>query len=663
MSSGIKTSKIMKTYKTLRYFCSATLSTLLLTILSFFLPSYFCAQIVDTVKLKSVEVMPRYFFSGDNQNLRNLDSFLHTAIPVLSLGQILQMENTVQVKTYGYSGSSSSSIRGGNSSQTAVLWNGLNIRNPMLGENDLSLVTSYLFDDIQVQLGGSTALWGNASVAGSIHLKSFKDFSNQNNVSLFSGIGSFGHLSYGTKFNFSKEKYSSSTRFFIQKAENDFEFRNLQGGISKMSNSAMSQFGLMHESRYQLNEKNILNFNYWTQQNERQIGPALNQFSNNAFQEDRVNRFLLLWQHKHGRFNSYLRDGLFIDQIKYANPTLGIYTPSSAQTYITEAEFNYQFTNDDQINFGVNNTYCVAESEAYSEKVNQNYFSIFGNYLKESFSGKNKSLISLRNEHTLNQFQPFTYSISDWYEIASWLHIKYIFSKLYRLPTFNNMYWNPGGNPELKPESGRSNEIQIEAMKKLISIGKCKIDLNSTIGVFTRRVNNWIIWLPASNGIWTPQNLMSVWSRGVETNSTIALRAKRINYKLTLQTNYILSTNEKSQFENDLSIGRQLIYTPLYSGSALFQIHASRIYFTAINSYTGYRYTTGDNLNYLSPFHITHVFLGYNFNLANYICDINLAINNLFNTDYQAVAQRPMPLRAYQLNLKINYSKKTKTNK
>ncbi len=59
---------------------------------------------------------------------------------------------------------------------TAILWNGFNIQNAMLGQTDLSLLPAVFFDEVEIEYGGSSAVWGSGAVAGSIHLNNRAGF-------------------------------------------------------------------------------------------------------------------------------------------------------------------------------------------------------------------------------------------------------------------------------------------------------------------------------------------------------------------------------------------------------------------------------------------------------------------------------------------------------
>ncbi|MFN5181482.1 MAG: TonB-dependent receptor plug domain-containing protein [Bacteroidota bacterium] len=619
-------------------------------------PVLFSAQHYDTLKLSTIDVLPRFHCLKENQNLRKADSLLLHELPSINLGQLLQLENSVQIKSYGLSGSSSSSVRGGNSSHTSVLWNGMNMRNPMLGENDFSLVSTFLLDQVNIQYGGSAAMWGNASVSGAVHLNNNSFFDSGFGSKLFLSTGSFGQQSSGAKVSYGNKKFYSSTRFIILRAENDFNYRDANGNLKKINKAHSEQLALMHEDSWRVNKNNTLSFRYWVQNSDREIPPAINQFEKKSFQQDGFNRFMLDWQFSKGAINTFIRQGVFFEKLHYSDSLINLNTRSLTLTSNTDLEIKIKIDSLNYLGLGINNTNCSAKSDAYVSNVNQNFLSTYLNFSNRSFSGRNLFFATVRQEYAFNIFQPITFSVSDKIKLNEFLSIKIMFSKLYRLPTFNNLYWNPGGNPELLPEEGYSADGQIEFKHPLFHNAFSRSDFQSSVGVFTRNINNWIIWLPNSNGLWSPQNILKVWSRGVESYSFIEVQRKKVRYKFLLQTNYVLSTNQQSSIENDQSVGRQLIYTPVYSGSGIFQIQTRKLYFALNHSYTGYRYTSSDNYSYLSPFSLTGAVFGYKFLVSNYTIDLNFVCNNIFSSNYQVITQRPMPLVNYQINLILNYS-------
>ena len=263
-----------------------------------------------------------------------------------------------------------------------------------------------------------------------------------------------------------------------------------------------------------------------------------------------------------------------------------------------------------------------------------------------------------RLEHTLSSVQPFTFSAEYRRKLFSGLDLVMGGNKLYRLPSMNDLYWNPGGNRSLLPEHGYSEEMNLVFQND--SLNKLKtIRVTFSAAVFSRQMRNWIIWLPGASGIWTPQNLLEVWSRGTETTTQFVYHKNEIQMKVQLSTQYVLSTSQKKHSSSDQSEGNQLVYVPMYSGNATFQIKYKLLYLAYTHNYTGYRYTTSDNYYYLMPFNLANLIFGKKVIKGKMIYDFNFTSNNIFNISYQAIAGRPMPGRNYQFSINLSYKAKT----
>ena len=85
----------------------------------------------------------------------------------------------------------------------------------------------------------------------------------------------------------------------------------------------------------------------------------------------------------------------------------------------------------------------------------------------------------------------------------------------YHHPTLNDMYWQPGGNPDLSPEEGYSrvkHQCYWETQLRLRSAPSA----TRAYRVLFAQINNWILWLPGFKGYWEPVNVAEVRSYGLE---------------------------------------------------------------------------------------------------------------------------------------------------
>ncbi|MEL6718809.1 MAG: Plug domain-containing protein, partial [Bacteroidota bacterium] len=95
---------------------------------------------------------------------------------VSNVADLLQQESNTFIKSYGLGSLATSSIRGGSAGHTLVLWNGLPLQSPMLGLLDLSLLPLNAVEEVSLQKGGNTALWGSGAIGGTVGLNNLPNY-------------------------------------------------------------------------------------------------------------------------------------------------------------------------------------------------------------------------------------------------------------------------------------------------------------------------------------------------------------------------------------------------------------------------------------------------------------------------------------------------------
>ena len=203
----------------------------------------------------------------------------------------------------------------------------------------------------------------------------------------------------------------------------------------------------------------------------------------------------------------------------------------------------------------------------------------------------------------------------------------------------------------MQAENGWSEEASIE---HLFAAKNISWELSAT--AFNRTIDNWIIWLPNDFGIWSPENVLQVWSRGLEYKGKINIRKQKFNFQLSGLYNYVLSTNEKAATASDASLGKQLIYVPIQNaqGNVTISYKGTALSYTQV--YTGYRYTLSDNTKYLKPYTIANVSLSQTFSLSTSKIKVFAQLNNVWQETYQVLAYRAMPLFNYQVGLSLIFN-------
>ncbi|VAW29782.1 hypothetical protein MNBD_BACTEROID07-1498, partial [hydrothermal vent metagenome] len=224
-------------------------------------------------------------------------------------------------------------------------------------------------------------------------------------------------------------------------------------------------------------------------------------------------------------------------------------------------------------------------------------------------------------------------------------------SRNFNYPALNDLYWQPGGNPALKPEEGLSSEIGIRLKLK----GK-NVVLETGMNIFYNNITNWIIWTPSPMGYWSPENIRHVVARGLELKISLDFSVQQFHFFMKAGYAFTKSTNEGSIDKwGDASVGKQIPYVPVHSGNFMGDIRWHGFFMTWVNTSYSERFTTSSNdLNlrdWLYPYFMNDLYVGKKFPLRNGSLNLQLKIYNLFNETYRSVLGRPMPGRNYLIML------------
>src|SRR5918995_1492382 len=168
-----------------------------------------------------------------------------------------QVADTIYLKTYGNNQLSTVTIRGTTASQTAVLWNGININSPTLGQTDFSLIPLFLFDEVSLQYGTGSALYGSDAIGGSIMLGQGVPRFEKGFIGTFhQEVGSFGKFNTGLKGTYGNERWEFRTKLYRSFIENDFPYESPAVGYSKKQNhAAVTNYGFNQKVHLKISEK------------------------------------------------------------------------------------------------------------------------------------------------------------------------------------------------------------------------------------------------------------------------------------------------------------------------------------------------------------------------------------------------------------------------
>jgi vitamin B12 transporter len=636
---------------------------------------------MDSIKaLNTVEVSTPYTRAVATGNrIQSFDSTLLNRYATNNLGELLNTESDVYIKSYGLGTLATTSIRGGGSNHTIILWNGFNLQNPMYGPQDLSLIGIHFFNDVMVQYGSAGATWGSGAVGGAIHLNNTAVYNKGVSVVAGTSVGSFRDYQQQASVEWSKKRFISSIKVSNHTAKNNFPFQNTllaDQPIQRQTNAELKQMGILNENYFQINDHQKINARFWYQGASRNIPPSLGQPINLSNQKDEAYRITSEWQRTSERLLLTIRAAHFYETLIFDNPPL-THSVSKSRVTIAEAESKFYLTRFDMLTVAINNTYTEGVSTGYEKNPHQNRLAFIGSYKIHNKKNTWNGFFNIRKEFIdpdnkevdtivftpfpskpvlTKAAQPFTYSIGTDGKLFNCLSFNIAVAQHYRIPTFNDLYWEQGGNILLKPESGWGEEAGITFKKEYHQLS---VSLNAS--VFNRHINNWILWRPIES-YWSPENIMQVWSRGAEYRLGLKYPIQKIIVALHVMWNYTASTNEKARTENDKSVGKQLIYTPMYKGNGSLTITYKNFNITYNQKYVGYTYTSEENKYYLKPYLLSGLKVSQLFTISGFKIQAFASANNLFNSRYEVIKSRPMPGRNYQIGCTFYFNQSNTTN-
>ena len=311
-----------------------------------------------------------------------------------------------------------------------------------------------------------------------------------------------------------------------------------------------------------------------------------------------------------------------------------------------EVEWTKTITPNHSLNIGANYAYLKAKSTGFGDlNPTQERAAIFAMYHWNSINQKWNTQLSFRQEWVDGTPTPFIPALGFSGQLSRQITVNGKIGKSYRVPTFNDLFWENQGNQNLLSEEGWNQELGINYA--------FHPQWTFTTTAYNRTIENWILWQP-ENGIWRPSNLLRVWSRGVENIIKGQKQLGKVQLDFSLQYDLTFSTNRKPANANDASVDKQLIYVPKHKLNLTLQANWKDWTLAFYHLYTGKVYTLKDNSESLPAYHLDHLFLYKNWTYRNLKGNVFVKANNIFGVNYQVIAQFPMPLRSYEIGWKVS---------
>ncbi len=599
----------------------------------------------------------RYTRYAAGSRVQTVDTLLLKRQPGITLADVLQQRSPLYLRSYGNGMTATVAFRGTASSHTAVLWNGFNIALPTLGMSDFALLPPTVNTQVSLQHGPSGALHGSGAIGGAVVLENPVSFAPHQQVRVQQELGSFGHQRTAAVGSFSDGRLALSSSFTRTATNNDFRFKNITAfgaPWETQQNAAFHQNSFAQEVHYKLGQEQRLSVRGWYVQTHRQIQPSMGSANTHAVQDDENLRLIGEWQGQIARGSTTVRAAWFKDRLDYRDD--GTLSLSTVNTYQSQVEHERQLLPNLLLQVGGEGQLFKADVGGYGGKTEEQRFSTYGWLRYDPLPGLQLSL-NVRQAWVQGFNPPLTPTLGANYQLLEngehQLTLKANASRSYRVPTLNDRFWRPGGNPALKPESGWGYEGGLVHQYK-----GGQLSGTTELTGYGLRVNDWIQWQPSATGGYSePVNLRTVKGNGAELDSRWNYQFRQ-DWSLAAGVAYAYTVSQQKLPDARAKLqDRQLFYVPKHKVAGWAEVRHQSWWLTADATFTGQRFTDNDNNNWLEPFALVNASLGKTFTWHSFEAQLMAQVQNLTNTVYQTMAYRAMPPRNFRLALSLQWAR------
>ncbi len=638
-----------------------------------------------TAQRKTTAVMPVQRLSGEK--LQQLS--------VQNVADALRYFSGVQVKDYGgVGGIKTVDIRSMGSHHLGVFYDGIEIGNAQNGTVDLGKFSIDNLEEISLYNGQKSELLQSAKdygSAGTLYLRTRRPVFKAGkpyNIQVGMKAGTFGlanpsvlyehqltenlHLSANAEYTYATGRY----HFRIHKLNPD---RSVawdtvgirQNGDVQAFRAEAGLFGYLPRGKwhvkgyYYQSEKGIpraIIRNVWTS-SQRQWDR--NSFLQGSYQDE--------WDLGARRIGEGHRTLKWLMSGKYSNDYMRYLNPDTTLMYIDnqftqhevyltgslqydifswwgvslsgDYQFNSLYSNMVHFPYPRRHTGLVAAATAWHYKWIRAQASVLSSSVKDEIRRSTQ-----RAQHAAERLQRFTPAVFLSYQpyLKEELYMRAFYKKVFRMPTFNDLYYTDIGNISLKPEDATQYDAGVEYTKSIAFRSSLRsLQLHVKTDGYFNQVNNKIVAIPKGNSQyrWQMMNLGYVEITGVDVNTGLAFGfAHDVRWNIQMTYTY-QRAKDLTDPKDPLTYGGQIAYIPRHSGSVTSCIAWNDWSLNYSFIYVGERYHNSANIamNYEPSWYTHDLALSKRFSFRTWDLSTSVEVNNLLNQQYDIILNYPMP--------------------
>ncbi len=616
----------------------------------------------DSIALPAVTVVgvaPERFMAG--LKVQRIDSSTIQQFRFQNLSDLLAFHTPLAFKNYGPGQLNTVSFRGTSSMHTAVLWNGLNINQPNLGQTDFSTLPIAGFERLAVQYGTSASVVGTDAVGGSILLESAGTQPRGIRLIAARQQGSFANhqtqlgATYGTgaKGNL---RFSGKTLYYDGRMNNTYPYLHRRGYAMEPTESG--QRGLVQDLVLQGRNHRQLSAHLWLTDNSMTLAPE--NLTSRELTRTQSYRSMIQYQTPTWTW----RTAWIRDLIDYGRGDFANLEHTGTDRFLTrlEKEMTWDLGASAArltLRVGGEIAHYRTQVDGYTDPlITENRADLFI-LSRWQFSPRWLVSATVRQAFVTRFDPPLTPSLGTEYRLLTHsdyiLTIKGSLGRSYRVPTLNERYWNVLGNPAIRPESGFNQEAGLEAKWNTSPTHR----FTASLTAYHNRVDDWTYWNPQRN--YRVENLQLVVARGLEALGH--WRATFTDWEAGATAGYTLTRTSQERVYDAYAVdvvGKQLVYVPVHQANAAVYAQRGHSRLTAQFRGSTRSFYTFDNSKYLPGYVLANVLAETTWQRKRWQATVQAQVYNLFDTFYLNVKRNAMPGRSFSLNLVVIYNSESK---
>ncbi len=635
------------------------------------------------------EVIPAQHLDG--KSLEQLNSH--------NVADAIRYFSGVQIKDYGgVGGVKTVDIRSMGTNHMGVFYDGIQLGNAQNGQIDLGKFSLDNIEEISLYNGQKSDIFQSAKdfgAAGTIYLRTrhprFRD-GRRYNLNLTFRTGSFGLANPSARFEYRiSDRISASANMEYTYATGRYRFRYRKlfpDHTVAWDTTATRKNGDIHAFRAEAGIYGRISGGRWYAKlyyydSEKGIPGAIvnNVWKNSQRQWDRNFFAQGSWQKTiNGKWELMANAKYARDYMRYLNPdTTLMYIDNKFwqdETYVSlvakyeilhdwdvSAAADWQWNGLDAtlVNFAEPQRHTLLTSVATAWRRNglKAQGSILGTFVFDRssiISGTQK--LGTRRKH-FHEFTPAVFISWQPFEQRQF-NLRAFYKKIFRMPTFNDLYYTDIGNAELKPEY--VSQYNIGAVYDFFFTRSAFRTLHLSLDGYHNRITDKIIAVPKGTGQyrWMMMNIgkVRIWGLDFTASTELSLpKGITLNGRLNYTFQRAMDYSDPSDDKDAAATYRgQIAYIPKHSGSAVLSGYWWRLNLNYSFIYVGERWHNSSNIpaNYEQPWYTHDLSLSYTQPISKSSLRATLEINNLLNQQYEVISNYPMPGTNFKLILQFD---------